>query len=78
MKLIQKPMFKMLEVALLALLLLIPAELIQNLIRERENTQENAINEMTSVCGGEQMLVGPYLTVPFDAPYTVTNSDGTE
>ena len=78
MKLIQKPMFKMLAVALLALLLLIPAELIQNLIRERENTQENAINEMTSVWGGEQMLVGPYLTVPFDAPYTVTNSDGTE
>jgi len=33
---------------------------------------------MTSVWGGEQMLVGPYLTVPFDAPYTVTNSDGTE
>ena len=78
MKLIQKPMFKILAVALLALLLLIPAELIQNLIREREYTQENAINEMTSVWGGEQMLVGPYLTVPFDASYTVTNSDGTE
>ncbi|MCO4774712.1 MAG: cell envelope integrity protein CreD [Schleiferiaceae bacterium] len=78
MKLIQKPMFKMLSVAVLALLLLIPAGLIQNLIREREYTQENAINEMTSVWGGEQMLVGPYLTVPFDAPYTVTNSDGTE
>ena len=68
----------MLSVAVLALLLLIPAGLIQNLIREREYTQENAINEMTSVWGGEQMLVGPYLTVPFDAPYTVTNSDGTE
>ncbi|MBT5151907.1 MAG: cell envelope integrity protein CreD [Flavobacteriales bacterium] len=78
MKLIQKPMFKMLSIAVLALLLLIPAGLIQNLIREREYTQENAINEMTSVWGGEQMLVGPYLTVPFDAPYTVTNSDGTE
>ena len=68
----------MLSVAVLALLLLIPAGLIQHLIREREYTQENAINEMTSVWGGEQMLVGPYLTVPFDAPYTVTNSDGTE
>lgn len=68
----------MLSVAVLALLLLIPASLIQNLIREREYTQEKAINEMTSVWGGEQMLVGPYLTVPFDAPYTVTNSDGTE
>ena len=78
MKLIQKPMFKMLAVAVLALLLLIPAGLIQNLIREREYTQETAIDEMTSVWGGEQMLVGPYLTVPFDAPYTVTNSDGTE
>mgnify|MGYP000571865833 FL=1 len=53
MKLIQKPMFKMLSVAVLALLLLIPAGLIQNLIREREYTQENAINEMTSVWGGE-------------------------
>ena len=68
----------MLAVALLALLLLIPAGLIQNLISEREYTQESAISEMTSVWGGEQMLVGPYLTVPFDAPYTITNSDGTE
>lgn len=68
----------MLAIGVLALLLLIPAGLIQNLINEREFTQDSAIAEMTSVWGGEQMLVGPYLTVPFDDPYTVTNSDGSE
>ena len=78
MKFTEKPMFKMLAIGVLALLLLIPAGLIQNLIREREFTQDSAIAEMTSVWGGEQMLVGPYLTVPFDDPYTVTNSDGSE
>jgi inner membrane protein len=78
MKFTEKPVFKMLAIGVLALLLLIPAGLIQNMIREREFTQDEAIEEMTSVWGGEQMLVGPYLCIPFDDPYTVTNSDGSE
>ena len=49
MKFTEKPMFKMLAVGVLALLLLIPAGLIQNLIHEREFTQDSAIAEMTSV-----------------------------
>jgi len=78
MKFTEKPMFKMLTIGVLALLLLIPAGLVQNLVSERAYTQDSAIQEMSSVWGGEQMLVGPYLTVPFDEAYTVTNSDGTE
>src|SRR6056300_497486 len=78
MKFTEKPMFKMLTIGVLALLLLIPAGLVQNLVSERAYTQDSAIQEMSSVWGGEQMLVGPYLTVPFDDAYTVTNSDGTE
>lgn len=68
----------MLAIGVLAVLLLIPASLIQDLIREREFIQDSAIDEITSVWGGEQMIVGPYLSIPFDDPFTVTNSDGTE
>ena len=68
----------MLAVGALVLLLLIPASLVQNLIREREYTQESAITGMTSIWGGEQMIVGPYLSIPFLDPYTVTNDDGSK
>lgn len=78
MNFLQKPITKMLAVGALALLLLIPAAMIQNLIQERELTQESAVSEMTGVWGGEQQLLGPYLDIPFDQPYMVTNSDGTE
>lgn len=78
MKILNKPIVKLALLGVMALLLLIPANLIKDLIREREYTQEQAITEMTSVWGDEQVLLGPYLCIPFDAPYTVTHSDGSE
>jgi len=78
MKFTEKPMFKMLAVGMLVLLLLIPANLVQNLIRERESTQNSAISEITSIWGGDQMIVGPYLSIPFLDPYSVTNEDGSQ
>ena len=78
MKFTEKPMFKMLAVGALAVLLLIPATLVQNLIHERESTQNSAISQMTSIWGGDQMIVGPYLSIPYLDPYTVTNDDGSQ
>ena len=78
MKFTEKPMFKMLAVGMLVLLLLIPANLVQNLIRERESTQNSAISEITSIWGGDQMIVGPYVSIPFLDPITVTNEDGSK
>lgn len=76
MKFIQKPAFKMLVIGVLALFLLIPAGLIQNLISERESTQEGAIEEMTGVWGREQKVVGPYLAIPFEQPVVQVSTDG--
>jgi len=59
MKFTEKPMFKMPAVGALAVLLLIPATLVQNLIHERESTQNSAISQMTSIWGGDQMILGP-------------------
>jgi len=49
----------------LALLLLLPTAMIKGLIREREGTQREAINEVSSKWGNEQTLIGPVLTIPF-------------
>jgi len=51
-------------IVLIALLLLIPAAMIQGLIYERENTQREAINEVSSTWAYQQTLSGPILTIP--------------
>lgn len=55
----------LLSVGVLILILLIPASMIQDLIREREYRMEEAINEVSSKWGGPQTLAGPILTVPY-------------
>ncbi|MBR5397878.1 MAG: cell envelope integrity protein CreD [Bacteroidales bacterium] len=52
---------KLLFVAGLSLLLLIPLEFLKSTIRERKNTAENAITEVGSSWGGRQSLTGPYI-----------------
>jgi len=52
-------------IIVIALLLLIPATMIRSLVRERENTQEDAIKEVSSKWSEEQTLSGPFLSVPF-------------
>lgn len=55
----------LLSVGFLILILLIPASMIQDLIREREYRMEEAVNEVSSKWGGQQTLAGPVLTVPY-------------
>lgn len=57
--------FKLALIAFLTLLLLIPAQMIMELIREREQRRDETIQEVTSVWGNEQTLCGPVLTIPF-------------
>ena len=49
----------------IALLLLIPAAMIKNLITEREATQKEAIREVSSKWGKEQTISGPFISVPY-------------
>jgi len=56
---------KLILISVLALLLLIPSSWIQSLIRERESTRDSAVWEVSSKWGGDQVLAGPVLTVPY-------------
>src|SRR4030042_3186413 len=55
--------FKLALIIFLTLILLIPAFMIRDLIREREQRRDETIQEVTSVWGNAQTLSGPVLTV---------------
>ena len=56
---------KMIIVSGLAILLLIPSFLIQDVIRERIALSEKVKNELYAQWGGKQVVAGPVLNVPF-------------
>ncbi|MDO5522545.1 MAG: cell envelope integrity protein CreD [Bacteroidia bacterium] len=57
---------KAVAVTILTLMLLIPLMMIQSLIRERQNTKQDAVQDITSKWGGEQTVTGPCLIVPYE------------
>ncbi len=57
--------FKVSVIVFIGLLLLIPKSMIQSLIHEREATRQNAIEEVGFKWGGEQTIIGPFLTIPY-------------
>ena len=54
-------------ILLITLLLLIPTEYVNSLIREREATQQEATREVASKWGGRQKVSGPVLVLPYMA-----------
>jgi inner membrane protein len=56
---------KMLFIALLMALLLIPVGMIKDLVTERESRGSAAENDVTGKWGGPQRMAGPILTVPY-------------
>jgi inner membrane protein len=67
--------FKLALIAFLTLLLLIPANMIMGLIREREQRRDETIREVTSVWGNEQTLCGPVLTMLFKSTEKTGQND---
>lgn len=57
--------FKIGSIVIIILLLLIPTHSIQQLISERESTQQEAIDEVSAKWGEEQYLTGPYISIPY-------------
>jgi inner membrane protein len=57
--------FKIAGVVLLILLLLIPLGMVQSVLRERLGRRNEAVNNITSSWGREQIIVGPVLIVPY-------------
>jgi inner membrane protein len=66
--------FKLALIIGLSLLLLIPAFLISELIREREARRDLTIQEVTSIWGNSQTLCGPVMTVQFKTPEKTGNN----
>lgn len=58
---------KMIIVSGLAILLLIPSFLIQDIIKERIVLSEKVKNELYAQWGGKQVVAGPVLNVPFSS-----------
>jgi inner membrane protein len=56
---------KLLVIGVLILLLLIPASMLQSLIREREGLRNTAIEEVSSKWGLAQTIGGPIISVPY-------------
>ena len=53
--------FKVATIVLITLMLLIPTSMIEDLIGERETTQNNAIFEVSSKWGEAQTISGPFI-----------------
>ena len=71
--------FKVSIIIFIGLLLLIPAQMIRGLIFEREATQKEAIDEVSSKWGKQQTLCGPVITIPFTKYVKETDKkNGTE
>ena len=56
---------KIASVGIIILLLLIPATMIQNLIRERQSRRDSVVKEISQKWGYSQIITGPFITIPF-------------
>jgi inner membrane protein len=63
-------------IAVLAALLLIPVGMIDGVITERQNRREEAVREVTSIWGERQTVIGPLLIVPYLRKITENDEDG--
>ena len=74
--LFQNVFFKMGMIFILILILLIPAYMVQDLIHERMERQDEAIEEVSSKHADSQLITGPILTIPYITKKQVKNVDG--
>jgi inner membrane protein len=67
---------KLFAIGFLMLLLLIPLEMVQDLIWERERLQNQVVNDISSTWAKGQLLYGPILSIPYDEIAVVENHLG--
>lgn len=59
------PIFKIVVCGFLGLLLMIPASMIQDLVRDRNSLKSSATAEIASKWGASTTLAGPILSIPY-------------
>ena len=68
---------KLLSIALLLALLLIPSSMVESLITERAANRDAVTAEISAQWGGAQLLLGPVLVLPYTASETSTENGKT-
>lgn len=63
-----KFLFKGLMIAGLVILLMLPTQFVGNLVKEREERQQQAAGEVSSKWAGPQLVTGPMLVLPYFKP----------
>jgi inner membrane protein len=64
---------KLMVIGIFVLILLIPSEMVQSLIRERESTRDDAISEIWRTWGDKQVLAGPVISIPVESSTKLPN-----
>lgn len=59
---------KLIVVCALALLMVIPALLVEGLVYERTSRAKDVVREISSHVGGQQTFLGPTIAIPYDIP----------
>ena len=67
---------KLISIAVLILILLIPTSMVKEIIYERETLSQDAIQEVSSKWANNQTIKGPILTIPITYYSTIKNEDG--
>lgn len=60
---------KIISIVFIAMFLLIPAGMINNIISEREGNQKQAITEVSAKWAHEQTISGPFISIPYYRSY---------
>lgn len=59
---------KLIVVCFLALLMMIPAFLVESILQDRKSREADVVNQISQDVGGEQTFLGPILAIPYTIP----------
>jgi inner membrane protein len=69
-------MFKLFIIGFILLVLMIPKEMIEDVIHERKSNRDYVVTEIGETWGGAQYLFGPLVVIPYDFYYFVKEKEG--
>lgn len=67
---------KLILLCFLALLMMIPALLVDSLIEDRQSREADVVKEISQYVGGEQTFLGPILAIPYSVPPDAAGQPG--
>ena len=64
--------FRLILVGVLILLMLIPLAMVSSVVDERRDSYNSVLSDISGHWGGEQIITGPILVLPYTETYTIT------